>query len=337
MFDRKVHHPILSCRQRSKYPLFLLLLGTLLTFFLLQRLVMPKYQSTLPEGALIREYYPSEKNHDLIFIGDCEVYESFSPSLLEEETGICSFVRGSASQRIWQSYYLMKETLHYETPSCFVFNVLSLIYEEPAKEEYNRMTLDGMRWSKEKLCSILASMNPEEHLMEYLFPFLRYHDRWSQLTTEDFTCLFTTKPVSESGYLPQYGVKPAENVPEGKPLADYTLHARSFQYLDRMRMLCEEKGITLILVKAPSLYPYWYPEWEKQVEEYASSHHLDYLNFLELTEDIGLDYTTDTYDAGLHLNASGAEKLTHYFGCWMTDNKKEKFLWNTEKTIQATP
>lgn len=297
-------------------------LFTVLILYLLQRLVMPKYQSTLPEGALISEYYASPKDHDLVFLGDCEVYESFSPAVLAEETGLQSFVRGSAAQRIWQSYYLMEDTLRYETPDYFVFNVLSLIYEEPAREEYNRMTLEGMRWSKSKLCAIQASMNPEEHLITYLFPLLRYHDRWSQLTFEDFTCLFTRKPVSEDGYLPQYGVRPAENIPEGKPLADYTLPARSLDYLDRMRTLCEEQGASLILIKAPSLYPAWYPEWDKQVEEYAHTYGLSYLNFIRLAEDAGLDYSLDTYDAGQHLNASGAEKLTRYFGGWLISQEK---------------
>ena len=31
-------------------------------------------------------------------------------------------------------------------------------------------------------------------------------------------------------------------------------------------------------------------------------------------EECGIDYTTDTYDAGLHLNLSGAEKVTKWFG-----------------------
>ena len=35
---------------------------------------------------------------------------------------------------------------------------------------------------------------------------------------------------------------------------------------------------------------------------------------MELTEDIGIDYSTDTYDAGLHMNLSGAEKLSTYLG-----------------------
>ena len=50
------------------------------------------------------------------------------------------------------------------------------------------------------------------------------------------------------------------------------------------------------------------------MEDYAAKNNLKYYNFLEMTEEIGLDFNTDTYDGGLHLNLSGAEKLSRYFG-----------------------
>ena len=43
-----------------------------------------------------------------------------------------------------------------------VFNVLAIKYDEPQKEAYNRMTLDGMRWSSSKVGSIRASMMEDE-------------------------------------------------------------------------------------------------------------------------------------------------------------------------------
>ena len=81
------------------------------TLFMLQRLLLPKYVSDVVEGRLIAEYYAEEKDHDVIFIGDCEVYENFSPKILWENYGINSYIRGSAQQLIWQSYYLLEDTL----------------------------------------------------------------------------------------------------------------------------------------------------------------------------------------------------------------------------------
>lgn len=289
----------------------LIVLGGL---FLLQRLLMPKYVDDVVEGAFVAEYYGEEKDHDVIFIGDCEVYENFSPVVLWEQYGINSYIRGSAEQYIWQSYYLLEDTLRYETPDVVIFNIQSLQFSESRNEAYNRMTLEGMKWSVSKVKSILASMKPEEEFLDYVFPILRYHSRWSELTAADVQYMFATKQVSHNGYYMRVDVRPAENVPAGKPLADYSFGENAWKYLDKMTALCREKGIELILIKAPSLYPYWYEEWEVQVEEYAAENNLRYINFLELTDEIGIDYTTDTYDAGLHMNLSGAEKLSTWLG-----------------------
>ena len=290
------------------------------SLFLLQRLLTPKYVDDVVEGAFVAEYYQEEKDHDVIFIGDCEVYENFSPVALWQDYGLNTYIRGSAEQYIWQSYYLLEDTLRYETPQAVVFNIQSLQFDESQREAYNRMTLEGMEWSPVKVKAILASMKPSEHFLDYVFPLLRYHSRWSELSAADVQYMFSTKQVSHNGYYMRVDVRPAENVPAGKPLADYSFGENAWKYLEKMTALCQEKGIQLILIKAPSLYPYWYPEWDRQVQNYAEEQGLPYLNFLELQEETGIDYATDTYDGGLHMNLSGAEKLSRWLGQWLMEN-----------------
>ena len=298
--------------------------------WLLQMLLMPKYMTDVQEGALIAEYYKETGNHDVVFIGDCEVYENFSPITLWEEYGITSYIRGSAQQLIWQSYYLMEETFKYETPEVMVFNVLSMKYDTPKstgsssqREAYNRMTLDGMRWSSSKWNSIQASMTVEEREKEgmwlYLFPLLRYHDRWSELTVEDFEYWLKRDTISHNGYLMQVGVKPVEDEHVERPLVDYEFAASCYEYLDRMVELCKAHGTQLVLIKAPSLSPVWWDEWDRQMVSYAEANDLLYINFLDYQEEIGIDWNTDTYDTGLHLNVYGAEKLSRYFGRILTE------------------
>lgn len=293
---------------------------TAVLFVFFQNLLMPKYMDETKEGALIAEYYDAPLGHDVIFIGDCEVYENFSPLTLWETYGIHSFIRGSASQTIWQSYYLLEDTLKRENPKTVVFNVLSMQYDETVSEAYNRMNLDGMRWSGSKVLAVRESMTEQESFLSYVFPLLRFHSRWQELKGEDFTYLFGRKTVSYNGYLMQTGKKPVQVLPEGKPLTDYRFSEKCYKYLDKMRLLCEENGVRLVLIKAPSLYPYWYDEWETQIEEYAEEYGLDYYNLLELAEDAGIDYSQDTYDGGLHLNVWGAEKLSVYFGKILMEN-----------------
>ena len=312
-------------KKKSILTLCVSLVVCLALLWLLQALLMPKYMGSVKEGALIGEYYKNAGNNDVVFIGDCEVYENFSPITMWEEYGITSYIRGSAQQMIWQSYYLMEETFKYETPKVMVFNVLSMKYDTPKstgnqtqREAYNRMTLEGMRWSKSKWDAIQASMTEEERDWQgqwsYLFPLLRYHDRWSELTAEDFQYLFKKEQVSDNGYLMQTGVKPFTAEHAQPPLVDYTFGENSYYYLDKMVQLCKSHGTQLVLIKAPSLYPKWWDEWDQQMEDYAEEHGLLYINLLDYQEEIGIDWSQDTYDEGLHLNVYGAEKLASYFG-----------------------
>ncbi len=284
----------------------------------LQNLLVPKYMSDVVEGALIGEYYDNAGDNDVMFIGDCEVYENISPIRLYEQYGITSYIRGSAQQLIWQSYYLMEETFRYETPKVMVFNVLSMMYGEPQNEAYNRMTLDSMRWSASKVKSINASMTDEERekdaFLSYVFPILHYHTRWKELEKEDFTYYFNKRQISHNGYYMRVDVNPVKREPTVRPLADYSFSDNCWDYLDKMRELCEEKGAEFVLFKAPSIYPVWYDEWDKQIVEYAKKHNLKYINALAEMETIGIDMQTDTYDEGLHLNLAGAEKMSDYLG-----------------------
>ena len=281
----------------------------------LQALVVPKYRDN-PEGALIGEYYAESGGHDVLFVGDCEVYESIVPAVLWEECGISSYVRGSAQQLAWQSYYLIEESFRYEQPKVVVFNVLALKYGTPQSEAFNRMTLDSMKWSRQKVNAIRASLTEDESFLDYVFPLLRFHSRITSLTADDARYLFGAPSVSQCGYLMQTEIRPMGEQMEGARLSDYTLPVESMDYLERMRVLCEENGAELVLMKAPtnSWAYWWYDEWDEQIVSYAEEHGLSYYNFIDSVEQIGIDWSHDTYDKGVHLNVYGAEKLSAYFG-----------------------
>ena len=302
-------------KKKKTISFVILILVITLLAFLLQKLLMPKYMTQIVEGALIAEYYNEKnKDHDVLFIGDCEVYENFSPITLWEEYGITSYIRGSAQQLIWHSYYLLEDTLKYEKPDVVVFSVLSMMYDTPQKEAYNRMSIDGIPLSTTKINLAKASMLPEEDLITYIIPLLRYHSRWNELSEEDFEYWFKKDQIAHNGYLMRVDVKPAATFPKPRKLADYKFGEICYEYLDKMVKLCKDNDIELVLLKAPSLYPHWYEEWDAQMVDYAQQNDLKYINTLDHLDDMGLDFNTDTYDAGLHLNLSGAEKASVFLG-----------------------
>lgn len=290
------------------------LLGFCMALALISKLLQPKYMTDLEEGSFISQYYREAGGHDVIFLGDCEVYANFSPMELYRNNGITAYVRGTPQQLVWMSYYVAEETFRYETPRVLVFNVNAMRYSEPVSEAYNRLNIDQMRWSTSKVGIILASMTEGEGFLSYVFPILRYHSRFDKLTQEDFSWLFRVRNNTFNGYQLHTEVVPEGTFPVKKVLPDYQFGEVCYEYLDKIRLLCEENGTELILVKAPSLYPYWYDEYDAQIEDYAAEHGLSFYNFLERSEEIGLDFSKDTYDGGYHLNLSGAVKLSRYFG-----------------------
>lgn len=326
----------------------------LLVFLGMQRLVMPKYGDGILEGSFTGEYYEETTPHDVIMVGDCEVYENFDPMYLWEHYGITSYIRGNAQQLAWQSYYILEDTLQYEKPKVVIYNIQALTHDAPQREEYNRMTLDGMKWSGIKYEAIRASMCDGENMIDYFVPLFRYHQRITGLGRNDLKYFFENPKNTHNGYYMRVDVLPAsesdvadtewllgdseeEVVSEdiiddpwaeipveeeeevgnvisdtrtlGEPFGDYPM-----EYLDRMRKLCEDKDIQLILIKAPSLAPQWYDSDEEQVLAFAGENNLPYINFYTLLEETGIDYETDTYDGGLHMNLSGADKLSEYLG-----------------------
>ena len=88
-------------------------------------LLMPKYVEDLEEGSFVSEYYRETVPHDVLFVGDCEVYGNFAPEKIWEEYGISSYIRGTAQQLTPQSYYLLEEMLDKETPKLVICNVLA--------------------------------------------------------------------------------------------------------------------------------------------------------------------------------------------------------------------
>ena len=93
--------------------------------------------------------------------------------------------------------------------------------------------------------------------------------------------------------------------------------------------------IQLILYTVPSPVNWNYKRYNG-IKDFAERNKLPFLDLNLKTEELGIDWATDTYDKGDHLNFFGAQKLTSYIGNYLSENSKlidhredEKYLfWN---------
>ena len=156
---------------------------------------------------------------DVAFVGSSQIFANINPLLIWKDYGISSYDMTSSSQRVWISKYYIQEIIKYQSPKVIVLEVMKFFEASPNDEERNRKALDYMKLSKEKIEAAWESIKgcPDETVSSYIFPILRFHQRWKELTSEDFAYFTSEKRSYMHGYDPRYSV--AE-----QPMAEFLPH-----------------------------------------------------------------------------------------------------------------
>ena len=99
---------------------------------------------------------------------------------------------------------------------------------------------------------------------------------------------------------------------------DTPLSSQAKTALNKVNDTCRKRGIGLMLLDMPSAKA-WSYEKHQAVAEFARENGIPFLDMnIEAKEGRFLfDWTTDTKDAGSHLNLSGAQKATAYLGAYL--------------------
>ena len=269
------------------------------------------------------DFYQLKPNTvDVLFFGSSHVARAFAPQELYNEHGLTSYNLAGDEQSIQLSYFWLEEALRTQSPQVVVLDSCFLFDYHPGQpmsvgEGSYRKALDPMRMSPVKMRAIheICRTDPDQSELSYYLPFIRYHSGWQELNTSSFQLQHKTGLM---GYTPNFLVW--NSTGEEPFLADDGDEAEMLPlmkaYLDRIRELCSQKGITLLLVKTPS--PWQTPEQHNAVLSYAEEYGLDYIDFNEDEAYYGADYwyATDSSDIE-HANHWGAMKLTYYLGDYM--------------------
>lgn len=297
--------------------LFLALLCGLL--FLCSRVLMRKslYGAWDMTNKIAGFYNEPEDEFDVLFFGGSHAYASFSPLELWHETGVKSYVFATQQQPMWATYHYILEALKTQSPSLIVLEVQTMtLTEDYAEPSVVHSCLDDLPFSANKLALIGVSAAGTDRL-EYLFPLVKYHERWSELRDCDFTFRRADARDPYKGYvlLPETGFVPTRYE---APAYEVLPHQKSLDYLMKIVSLCRDRDIDLWLVKTPSN-----PEPEQQavfraLERELAPEGLSLNDFSRDPDAFGLVLETDYYDQH-HLNGVGARKFTDVFAALLTE------------------
>lgn len=268
------------------------------------------WNMTLKVGGFYNE---PEDSMDILFFGSSHMYCSIDPNLLEEQTGLTSYIFATQKQPLWITYHYMIEALKTQKPKKIFLEVnMATEKEDYMDEGTNYSAIDPIQFSINKWNMIQSAALPEEQ-HQYLFNIIKYHDRWQELTPQDYDLSYKKEQDPLRGYVK---LVTAEESAEFWDLSQVTEiqipTAKNIEYLNKMIDLSKEESFELIMFKSPSSAT----EEEKKIYNYVADlcqqNNIKFVDFNMHYDEIGLNPNIDYYDKR-HLNIEGMKKFLPYF------------------------
>ena len=169
---------------------------------------------------------------------------------------------------------------------------------------------------------------PKEEQIGYLFPLDKYHSNWEEFDYQSPLALVKDlgnryyKENSRRGYYAWDSVKESGYLPENALNSEVRGEIYSFnmKYLETIYKECKEKGAQLVLTRVPLPCDNYIVEEMNTVQDWADEHEVPFINYMKMTDEIGIDWKQDSLDGGNHLNVYGAEKISRHLAEYL---KKE--------------
>ncbi len=264
----------------------------------------------------LKKFYELEDDTvDVLILGSSHAFENFNTGTLWDEYGIAAYDLGGSNQSLWNTYHYLKEALKTQHPKLIILEGVFVIgYEDYDSSDVIIKNTYGLRWSYNKAENMLASIPPDER-WDYIPEGQRYHNRYSELTSEDF--------LKDQGNPLYYDWKgfgcnmdtiPFERV-DVSGVADVGyMSPKSEWYYNHIIELAKQYDIPIEIIIAP--YPACNEDEQKvfnKAQEIATEKDVPFLNCNVNPQDIGINYATDFADEE-HLNYKGNRKFTKYIG-----------------------
>lgn len=276
-------------------------------------------------------FFEHSKDYDVLYIGTSHVINAFFPMELWKDYGITAYNFGGHANTMAVNYWVMMNALEYSDPKLIIIDCLGASSGGKASSdyfEYVHLSMDAFPYSKVKEDAINDLFEDNESLQERSKADLRwdfsvYHNRWTELSKDDFNQSSTQEYGAES----RINVSASEKITKTKEKFNI-LETTGGKYLDMMVSECKKRGIEVLLTYLPFPASEGHYKEANGVKYLAEKRGVNYINFL----DMGIvNYNTDCYDPNSHVNPSGARKVTSYLGQYLKDNYKLRDHRNGKK------
>lgn len=254
-------------------------------------------------------FFQNDQEFDVLFFGSSHMRMGVSTLKLFHDYGITGYNLATDGNYILSNYYLLKDILNLlleeerQLPKIVVMD----IYEANQELGYLHSTWDCFPISDNKI-EMVNKLVAEEDRAEMLAPFSLYHNRWNEITKEDFhTDISELYGSDPGGYKVSY--------PGSEIVLDRNdkleMREETAFYIDLMKKECDALDIQLILIHIPYSYNPIMQRRANGISQYAEEQGILFKNYMD--PEIGIDYDIDFHDTG-HLNSVGMGIITGNVG-----------------------
>ena len=289
-------------------------------------LLTPVFQKKSTEGAWnyttkVNGFRNLDENSlDMIVFGSSHAYCSFVPSVLSEH-GISSYVLATQQQPSYISYHYMKEALKTQKPKVIVYETFMIRSSEYVPDDsviYDAANQLPLSVNKLEMLRAATKGKKAGEKLPFYLTLLKYHNRYGDLTDEDFYYDPSADSDEYSGYVYLESAKPVEAITLENPDETWAICDRDLEYLGKMAKLCEENGIKFVLAYAPYVVGDDSIGDLNAIAEYAEKNEISFYNGYKEFDSLTLDLETVFYGTN-HLNYSGATKFSHAFAKYIAE------------------
>ena len=262
-----------------------------------------------------------EDSVDVIVLGSSHAQYSFVPSFFYEDTGLYSYVLGSAFQPLKVSYQMLREALKTQNPEMVILEVYTACLDEETVND-TRYTIAEYQMRGEEKYNTINFIEDEDKRKEYYNDFLNNHNNWKNIESIDELLSVNSDISGSFGYVENNVYLPVDNYWYSFKYdedLDISLKEDDLNAFNDIYSLCQEKSIELLLYMVPMdnmtqvAQSYLHKVWD-----WANERGINYIDFL--SNDEKMDIRSVIHHDGFHAHTNGASYITNMLSNYVNDN-----------------
>jgi len=283
-------------------------------------------------------YQEPEDSLDAVYIGSSNCYAYWNSMTAWEEHGIAVWTYACPGMMFEAAEYIIKEGRKTQPDAVYVVNINAISNPKIESSKIHRTT-DYMPMSLNKLALVnrLTKVNGYSfsESLEYYFPLIVYHDRWDELSQQDFN--YELDGLKGASYYPGYLNKTKDVSKSYEKIEEAgTLPENHAYTINKLLDYCDKEKVKVLFVTVPRRETNADDvKLLNAANELIESRGYDTLNLHNAYDEIGIDLTQDYYN-NPHTNIHGSLKFTNHVSEYLIEkygftdkrNNKAYSSWN---------